>query len=144
MEDISSRAVIIGVSIIVTLVIVSLLLGSFDKVKEIMGLTKKTETSIHSTIDTGYSKFYSKYDGKSFNGMELTNLLKSLEDDPQEGVHVEYPRSYTTRDEANNRGLRESVYLKQLMKNNSYGYGYEKEYDVTVREENQEIYIIFN
>ena len=132
MEDSTIKALIIGTSITVTLVIVTLVFVSFNQMKEIYLLTQNTNTSIHSRLN----EHIVAYNGERLNGMELLNMLKKYEDNPDSSVIIVYPKRAQVQSLADTRGLRESVCLKQIIENkervNGQLFKYEKQYRVTV------------
>ncbi|MBR6688474.1 MAG: hypothetical protein IKL68_00455 [Clostridia bacterium] len=142
MEDSSTRAINFAVALIVTLIIVSLVVTSFSKVKEIYSLTKNTDNAIHS----GFDNIYEIYDGKELNGMGLLNTVKKFEEDNEIVSEVRYPSSNIVKGRVGSDG-RESTLLKQYMQDNEYVYGhrysFERMYKVEVKEENGKIIINF-
>lgn len=138
MDDITTRTVVIGVNIFVTLTIITLIVMSFFKMQEIYGQVKETDTSIYNTFDN----VHSKYNGKIVSGIGLLNALKSQED-TNEAIIINYTGSNVIRDElkrinANKRDenkKRETTYLKGLMEKGE-GYNYEDSYKGSVYESN--------
>lgn len=146
MDDITTRAIVIGVSIFVTLTIVTLVITMFFQMQEIYGIVATTDTSIYSAFDDIYAMYY----GRTMSGLGLLNTIKRYEDRTDIDVVVVYPGSSDIKsyiESANASGtqtpLRESVYLKSLMEQNN-GYKYETKYYVTVEGSvNTQIKIIF-
>lgn len=138
MDDITTRTVVIGVNIFVTLTIITLIVMSFFKMQEIYGQVRETDTSIYNIFDN----VYSKYNGKTVSGIGLLNALKSKED-TNDAIVINYTGSNVIRDElkrinANKRDenkQRETTYLKDLMKKGE-GYNYEDSYKGSVYESN--------
>ena len=148
MDDIATRAVIIGVNIFVTITIVSLIVIMFFQMGEIYGIVKNTDTSIYNKFDD----VYSMYHGKVESGIGLLNALKRQEETKDKFVVIQYEGSDKIREalsEDNDgkeieRQKRESVYLKELMtgkitdKRIKVKYRYEDKYNVTVTESESE------
>lgn len=142
MDDIPTRAIIIGVNIFVTITIVSLLIIMFSQMGEIYGVVANTDTSIASRFDD----IYSMYHGRTETGVGLLNTIKAFEEDNSQEVIIMYPgavniRSYLeeyndAREEKDQ--IREVEYLKELIQNQDTEYGaiyrYEDRYSVTVSE----------
>lgn len=142
MDDISTRAIIIGVNIFVTITIVSLLIVMFSQMGEIYGLVSTIDTSISSR----FSDIYSMYHGRTETGVGLLNTIKTFEEDNEYQVVIRYPGDEAVREKLANDNIgrdeqeqkRESQYLKELIINNTsikgFTYEYEDRYDVTVYE----------
>ena len=84
MDDTSTRAINFAVALIVTLVVVTLVVASFSKIKEVYKLTKNTDISLHGRFEN----IYQTYDGKELNGMGLLNTIKKFEDSNKYKVEV--------------------------------------------------------
>ena len=134
MDELSTRIVIIAVGVIVTLTIVTLLIGMYSQMKEIYGTVTTTDTSIYST----FNDVYSMYHGKTDNGLGLLNTLKKYEDG-KDNIIVEYVNKTAIQQESD----REVDFLKNLMEINETGdiksyngivYRYQDKYYVTVTE----------
>lgn len=147
MDDITTRAIVIGVSVFVTLTIVTLVITMFFQMQEIYGIVATTDTSIYSAFDDIYAMYY----GRTMSGLGLLNTIKRYEDRTDIDVVVVYPGStkikqHVESSNASNTSktpLRESVYLKSLMEQNKE-YKYETKYYVTVEGSvNTQIKIIF-
>ena len=150
MDDITTRTVVIGVGIIVTLTIVSLLIIMFFQMSDIYGVVLKTDTSIAGR----FNDVYSMYDGKVTTGIGLLNAIKKYEDNPDHYLVIKYPKSDELRQEikAYNTGRsesdqkREATELKKLMEQNAQYNGevfrYENKYNVTVSEKTDGTLII--
>lgn len=110
MEDVGIKSVIIGTSIFVTLIIVSLIFVSFNHMKEIYSLVNETDTSINSTFNT----YYDQYNGREVTGLELLNILKKIEDDEID-VTVSYYGKVEVEQKSQELGIRELECLKELM-----------------------------
>ena len=138
MEDVTTRIVVIGVNIFITLTIITLIIMSFFKMQEIYGQVRETDTSIYNIFDN----VYSKYNGKTVSGIGLLNALKSQED-TNEAIVINYTGSNVIRDELKRLNAnkndenkkRETTYLKDLMEKGE-GYNYEDSYKVSVYESN--------
>lgn len=142
MDDITTRAVIIGVNIFVTITIVSLIIIMFFQMQDIYGLVSKTNTDLYSSFDD----VYSMYDGKVETGIGLLNAIKRHEDNNDYRVIVKYPKSDKLREEIENYNIdkqedekkREATELKKLMEQNEIYDGeifrYEDKYSVIVSE----------
>ena len=145
MDDITTRAIIIGVNIFVTITIVSLVIIMFSQMGDIYGVVANTDTSIASRFDD----IYSMYNGRTETGVGLLNTIKQFEEDNEYLVVIKYPKSNEIRtyledynkskNEENKK--REAEYLKELIQNEKkaielYGrkYRYEDKYNVTVSE----------
>ena len=150
MDDITTRTVVIGVGIIVTLTIVSLLIIMFFQMSDIYGVVLKTDTSIAGR----FNDVYSMYDGKVTTGIGLLNAIKKYEDNPDYYVVIKYPKSDELRQEIKayntgrpeNEQRREATELKKLMEQNMQYSGevfrYENKYSVTVSEKTDGTLII--
>lgn len=150
MDDITTRAIVIGVNVFVTLAIVSLVIVMFFQMQEIYGVVASTDNSIYNKFDD----FYSMYNGKVETGIGLLNTIKKYEDSNDKQVVITYPNSNKIRDEITNKNLnlseenkiREATFLKDLMKENkTYNgteYKYEDKYNVTVSSEDNNIVTI--
>lgn len=142
MPDVTTRAVIIGVSIFVTLTIVSLLVIMFFQIQDIYGFVVRTDTSIYNQFDD----VYTMYNGKVETGIGLLNAIKRQEDNPDAYIIIKYPKCDQLRNEINNYNAvataenkkRESAELKKMMEENKSYYGetfrYENKYNVIVSE----------
>lgn len=134
MDDISTRTIIIGVNIFVTVTIVSLIVIMFSQMGDIYGVVARTDNAISSTFDD----VYSMYNGRVETGVGLLNTIKTLEEDNEYGAIIKYPGSdavsrYTSE------SISEAQYLKGIMegsiKNNRLKkYKYEDRYTVIVYE----------
>lgn len=133
MEDSSTKAISFAVGIFVTIVIVTLVVASFNKIKEAYTLTKNTDTTIHSQFDN----IYLTYDGKKLNGMGLLNTIKKFEDDTNIVSYVDYPGRDDIKALAAHDGIRESEQLKKFLDERKLykgrRYKYETEYKVEVK-----------
>lgn len=142
MDDMTTRVVIIGVNIFVTLTIVSLIVIMFFQMQDIYGLVAKTDTDLYSSFDD----VYSMYDGKVETGIGLLNAIKRHEDNDDYFVIIKYPMSEQLRGEIESHNKnknddekkREATELKKLMEQNKTYKGekfrYEDRYNVTVSE----------
>ena len=142
MDDMTTRVVIIGVNIFVTLTIVSLIIIMFFQMQDIYGLVDKIDTDLYSSFDD----VYSMYDGKVETGIGLLNAIKKQEDIKNNNVIIKYPKSDKLREEIENYNLdknennkkREATELKKLMEQQKIYDGeifrYEDKYSVTVSE----------
>ncbi len=150
MDDVATRAVVIGVNIFVTITIVTLVIVMFFQMGEIYGTVANTDTSIYSKFDD----VYSMYHGKVESGIGLLNALKKQEDNNDTKVIITYDNADIVRQrlDAYNKTKtaeeqkRESVYLKELMtgkqKISTVNYKYEDRYNVTVEEGENGVLII--
>ncbi len=134
MDDTSTRAINFAVALIVTLVIVTLVVASFSKIKEVYSLTKNTDISLHGRFEN----IYQTYDGKELNGMGLLNTIKKFEDATDIISDVTYPSSASVKSTAAAQGKRESTLLKEYMKQNkkvgTHTFTYSNKYKVEVKE----------
>lgn len=148
MEDVAVKAVVIGTSIFVTLVILSLVFVSFNQMKEIFSLVQDTDTSIHTEFDNYVDKYTAAYHNKKLTGVDLLNALKKAEQEEGVQVVVIYDGYSRVRAKANENGERESQYLKKLMaenkKLNGIRYRYQDMYNTTVQDVNNQITIRFS
>ena len=133
MDDITSRTIVIAVNIFVTLLIITLLVITFSKMRDIYGGVATTNNAIYDTFDN----IYSMYEGKEETGLGLLNTIKKYEDDTESHVIVQYINS----SEIKNEYERESEILKNIMEANENGenkkyngtaYRYQDRYNVTV------------
>lgn len=150
MDDVTIRAVIIGVNIFVTLTILTLLIVMFSQIQEIYGLVVEVDNSIYNKFDN----VYSMYDGKIETGIGLINAVKRHEDNNEYSVIIKYPRCEELRAEINSHNLsnlptnqkREATELKLLMEQNKTYKGevfrYENKYTVTVTNGENETVIV--
>lgn len=140
MDDITTRAIVIGVNIFVTLAIVSIIIVMFFQMMQIYGTVRDTDTSIYTT----FNNITSMYSGRTMNGLGLLNTIKKYENKTDENIIIIYPGSNDIKEYVSNNNLREASYLKSLMESNK-DYSFEKKYDVVVEEiEQDKIAIIFN
>lgn len=140
MDEITTRVVVIGVAIFVTLSIVTIVIVMFFQMQEIYGIVATTDTSIYSTFDN----VYSMYNGRTMTGLGLLNTIKKYEDKSQQKVLIKYPGSAEVKKYIEDTGSREVVYLKSLMEIGKQ-YKYETKYNVTVMTSQQgEVTIIFD
>ena len=134
MDDTSTRAINFAVALIVTLVIVTLVVASFSKIKQVYSLTKNTDISLHGQFDN----VYLTYDGKELNGMGLLNTVKKFEDETDIISEVTYPGSATVKARATSQGKRESTLLKEYLKNNQtvsgHKFTFSNKYKVEVKD----------
>ena len=148
MEDMGVKAVVIGVSIFVTLVVLSLVFLSFNQMTEIFALVQDTDNSIHKEFENYVDKYKATYDDKTLTGVDLLNALKKAE--AEEGIEVEvtYNGYLNVRTKASQNSQREVQYLKYLMegnkKLNGIKYTYQDKYSVTVEEQENKIVIRFS
>lgn len=150
MDDITTRAVIIGVNIFVTITIVSLVIIMFFQMGDIYGIVASTDTSIYNKFDD----VYSMYHGKVESGIGLLNALKKQEESGDKYVIIEYNNADIVRRQLSNfnkgkpvdNQKRESVYLKELMTGKqrivNLSYRYEDKYNVTVTEGENGVLIV--
>ena len=134
MSDTTTRTIVIAVNILVTIVIVSLIIGMFGKMKEIYGIARETDNSISNSFDS----VYEMYNGKKENGLGLLNTIKKYEDDPKANIRIVYPGCESVRSLAKDEGKREAIILKNAMEGTEKrvtGYSYEKQYRVSVIED---------
>lgn len=128
MEDVTIKAIVIGVNIFVTLTILTIIIIMFSQMGQIYGIVATTDNSISSTFDN----VYAMYDGRTMTGLGLLNTVKKYEGNTKPKVVVAYPGHATVKEHVLNNGtIRESVYLKQLMEIDS-SYHYETKYNVSV------------
>lgn len=140
MDDLGVRAVIIGVGIFVTIMIMSIMIIMFSQMSEIFGLVASTDTSIYNKFDD----IYSMYHGKTENGIGLLNTLKKIEENSNKNLIVIYPGCDELRMNlpvnVDGTKFREAVYLKKLMNGEITNpeipttYKYEDRYNITVDE----------
>lgn len=143
MEDLGVKSVIIGTSIFVTLIIVSLIFVSFNHMKEIYSLVNETDTSINNTFNT----YYDQYNGKEVTGLELLNILKKIEDDETD-VTVTYYGMNAIKNRAQELNIRELECLKELMDGKiaipgATGHSYIRKHSVSVTQNNGALKIEF-
>ncbi len=134
MDDTSTRAINFAVALIVTLVVVTLVVASFSKIKEVYKLTKNTDISLHGRFEN----IYQTYDGKELNGMGLLNTIKKFEDATDLVESITYPSSSTVKATAQAQGKRESTLLKEYLKQNkkvgTHTFTFSNKYKVEVKE----------
>lgn len=145
MEEMGIKAIIIGISMTVTLVILSLVVVSFDRMTEIFAIVKGTDNAIHTEFDRYVDGYIATYDKKTMTGVDLLNALKKAEQEEEIYIDVRYPGYTNVRDNMGEK--RESHYLKELMKGNKklsgITYKYQEIYNVTVSEEGNKVIINF-
>ena len=143
MDDITTRTIVIGVNIFVTIAIVSIIIVMFFQMQDIYKVVSSTDTSIYNRFDD----IYSKYNGKTVTGVGLLNALKSYETNTEMTVKIYYTDREIIEKKLTDGG-REVLVLKQEMENYKSGkkayFKYEDKYNVTVTEENGEYLINFN
>ena len=136
MDENATTAIIIGTAIFVSVLIISLILASFDEMKEIYTLVKDTDIG----INTGYVE---NYHGRVLNGMDLLNALKMAEVEYEVSVIIEYPGKQAVVSAANDSGLRESEIMSNLLKEGEGQYNYSNNYNVSVDGEGDYVVIKF-
>lgn len=143
MDDITTRTIIIGVNIFVTIAIVSIIIVMFFQMQDIYKVVSSTDTSIYNKFDD----VYSKYNGKTVTGVGLLNALKSYETNTETKIKIYYTDKEIIEKKLTDGG-REVLVLKQEMENYKLGkksyFKYEDKYNVTVTEENGEYVITFD
>ena len=82
MDEITSKALTIGVAVFITIAITSGLLMVIDQIKEIYGQVYETDISLQSS----FSEF-DAYDNVPKTGIDVINAIKKYENDP--GVIVQ-------------------------------------------------------
>ncbi len=134
MEDVSPKVLIFAVSLFVTMVVVSLVVITFGKIKEIYSMTKNTDNSIHASFEN----VYQTYDGKKLNGMGVLNTVKKFEEENDLVSEVRYPGYTGVRTTANSTGKREVVVLKECFEKRltkgGHTFKYETKYTAQVKE----------
>lgn len=144
MEDVSPKALIFAVSLFVTMVVVSLVVVTFGKIKEIYAMTKNTDNSIHASFEN----IYQTYDGKELNGMGVLNTVKKFEEENDVVSEVRYPAYASIRNRANSSGKREVVVLKEYFEGRKtiggHTFKYETMYTAKVKEIDGKTIIEFN
>lgn len=141
MNEISFKAILIGVSILVTLIIFSVILLAFGQMRSIYSSMDNIDVSIKSTVD----EIYSMYNNSVLNGIKLVNTVKKYESDKY--VNVLYLGvGYSQPTQANLELLSKtaSQWLNEKMKSEAVvdqHYRYEHEFNVSVTKSG-EIYTI--
>lgn len=138
MDYITSKVFVIAVGILVTLTIVTGVIFVLSNVNEIFNAVENTNTSIYDQ----YDNIYSTYSGATLNTVGLLNTLRKYEE--EDGMHIlvsfnigEEATEYTNKTELIQNIESETGLIFQGI------IGYETLYDVSVREENLDIYITF-
>jgi len=138
MDYITSKVFVIAVGILVTLTIVTGVIFVLSSVNDIFDAVENTNTSIYDQ----YDNIYSTYGGATLNTVGLLNTLRKYEE--EEGMHIlvsfsagEEATEYSSKTELIQRIESETGLIYQGI------IGYETLYDVSVREENLDIYITF-
>lgn len=148
MDDISTRSIIIGVNIFVTMTIVSLVIIMFFQMQEIYGIVATTDTSIYNKFDD----IYSMYHGKVETGIGLLNTLKKFEENKDEQIKIVYPDREIIQKYGENNNKREVTVLKNIMQGNgtenikglTHRFKLENKYNVSVKEEDNLLIIRFD
>lgn len=123
MDEITTRAIIIAVNIFVTIAIVTVLILTFGRMKEIYKVVASTDNSIYSK----FNNVYDMYNGKVETGIGLLNAIKKYKDD--DDIVVKYPN----KEAILQTDLDELTILKEKMKSNDETeYRYENRYNVIV------------
>ncbi len=140
MDALSTKVVIIAVSLFITVSIATALFAMFSQMKEIFGFVDETDTDIYSQFDN----IYAMYDGRKDTGVGLLNVVKKYEYTDQ-NIVVEYFKRDNIESVAEANGQRPSQKLQELMEGNKKFQGelfsYENKYDVKVYEYNGDIII---
>ena len=124
MDEISTRAIIIGVGLFVTMTIVTLFIATYTQVQNIYGIVINTNNSIYDM----FSDIYSMYSGKTENGIGLLNTIKQYEKDTK--VVIEYINSESIRSEVSSMSKqKEADYLKNIMEANEIANSNVREYN---------------
>lgn len=86
MDEIATKAIIIGVSVFITLVIVTVLILEFTQIQDIYKITAESNVSFESKIDE-----FNKYRDSNniFNGLDVNNTIKKYKEDKTVDVCIE-------------------------------------------------------
>jgi len=141
MDYITSKIFVMGVGIFVTLAIFTGVILVFSEVNDVFEAVENTDTSIYNQ----YDNIYSMYSQSTLNTVGLLNTLRKYENDAN--VHI--LASFIIGEEPSEDGGKTTM-INSIERNDANGYiytgkiGYETLYDVSVKEENAQFYIIFN
>lgn len=136
MDENATTAIVIATAIFVSVVVLSLILASFNEMYEIYSLVGQTNLD----ISAGYIE---NYHGKELDGMDLLNTLKKVEEEDEVVVVVDYPGKSALVSSAVASGKREAEMMRELLKNGGSQYNYSNKYDVRVIDDNGTITIKF-
>lgn len=76
MDEISTKAIVIGISIFVTMIIITFILLEYDQISDLYKNVEKTDISFESKLDE-----LDKYrdSNNEFNGLDVRNTIKKYE-----------------------------------------------------------------
>lgn len=85
MDEIATKAIIIGVSIFVTLIIVTVLVFEFTQIRNLYKVTAETDITFEERLDE-----FDKYRDSNnyFNGLDVNNTIKKYKKDPTVDVCI--------------------------------------------------------
>ena len=95
MDEIASKAIIIGVSIFVTLIIVTVLVFEFTQIRDVYRITAETNITFEDKLDE-----FDKYRDSNnyFNGLDVKNTIEKYRNDKTVDVCLEHDETFTCND----------------------------------------------
>lgn len=130
MDYITSRVFVIGVGIFMTLAIVTGVILVLSQVNEVYNAVENTNTSIIAE----YDNIYSQYGESTLNTVGLLNTLRKYEEESD--IHV--LATFNNSEEATAQSITD---VEQKIQNGTIGY--ETLFNVSVKEESGQMYIVF-
>lgn len=149
MDILSTKAVMIGTGILISIVIMTGVIMAVNQIKVIYGYVDKTDISVVKEFED----IFSTYNGAKMNGVDLVNTIRRFEKNNL--IVIEYDNASGALDSDTQRNIaaspsditqtiRESEHIKNLMEK-GIAYKYETEYNVRVEyiENNEKMKIKF-
>lgn len=98
MDEIATKAIIIGVSIFVTLIIITVIIFEYEQISSIYENVEKTDVSFESKLDE-----LDKYrdSNNEFNGLDVRNTIKKYEKNNSIDICIESTPEDTCNDNIN-------------------------------------------
>ena len=95
MDEIASKAIIIGVSIFVTLIIITVLIFEFTQIKDIYRVTAETDVTFEAKLNE-----FDKYRDSNnyFNGLDVKNTIEKYKNDDTVDVCIKLGEETTCND----------------------------------------------
>lgn len=117
MDEIVTKALIIGVSIFVTLIIVTVLIFEFTHIKDLYRVTAESQIKFEDRLDE-----FDKYRDSSnyFNGLDVRNTIEKYRQDKSVQVCIKEGEAITCEDESTILFIGEELYnheYKSYMEN---------------------------
>ncbi len=150
MDILSTKAVLIGTGIMISIIIMTGVIMAVNQIKEIYGYVDKTDISVVKE----FQDVFSTYNGAKMNGVDLVNTIRRFENNNL--IVIDYDDSNGIFDSNTQRNIaaspsdltktiREAEHIKNLMEA-GITYKYETKYNVKVEytNNNEKMKIIFD